>query len=78
MHVIARIEHHSHQQDSGLGHFTYERNLCRLEFYFPTYLSQALGAWIPPPPVPNTFIYFKKNSEANPHIILINFTFLYA
>lgn len=52
MHVIARIEHHSHQPDSGLGHMTYERNLCRLEFYFPTYLSQALGAWIPPPPSP--------------------------
>lgn len=78
MHVIARIEHHSHQQDSGLGHFTYERNLCRLEFYFPTYLSQALGAWIPPPPSPTPLFIFLKNSEANPHIILINFTFLYA
>lgn len=66
MHVIARIEHHSHQPDSGLGHMTYERNLCRLEFYFPTYLSQALGAWIPPPPVPNTFIYLKKKLRGEP------------
>lgn len=67
MHVIARIEHHSHQPDSGLGHMTYERNLCRLEFYFPTYLSQALGAWIPPPPpVPNTFIYFLKKLRGEP------------
>lgn len=67
MHVIARIEHHSHQPDSGLGHMTYERNLCRLEFYFPTYLSQALGAWIPPPPRPQHLYLFKKKTPRRTH-----------